>query len=276
MEQQTDRRMWSTTPKRLSEFVGILLQMGISGLTPVRDLQKIFKENRFYPAGELPQFCLSEPPDAFFSYHSAQNFVEVQEIVWHAFDYAAKQLLRKRPNLMPEDLEPMISDGIRLWVDFMFIDQSARDIREELDVLPQVLQSASTHFVLGNQPLMRSWCCYEIALFNQRFAPTNNPLLSDIELPELRSFIAPTRNFYLGWEKTETSEAEDKDFIAEKISTTFPGGFDGFNNIMSQANTVAVLPFDEGATWSTPAADNNLEDAAETWYKRNFPENAEL
>jgi hypothetical protein len=267
--------MWSTTPQRLSAFVGELAKMGIPP-TSVRNLQNIFKEYRVYPARDFPQFCTPEPPDAFFSYHSAQDFVDVQEIVWRAFDFAAERLLRKRPNLMQEDLEPMISDGVRLWIDFMFIDQSARDLREELEVLPRLLQTASTHFVLGGQSLLRSWCCYEIALFNQHFAEADGHRLASLDRPGLRSYIAPTRNLYIGWEQTETSEVEDKSFIAERISGAFPGGFDGFHHIMAQANSVAVLPLAEGTTWSTPAADDNLDEAVERWYRRSFPEGALL
>jgi hypothetical protein len=277
MDPQTERRMWSTTPKRLSAFVDALFKMGILS-TSVRNLQKVFKERGIYPARDFPQFCTAEAPDAFFSYHSAENFVNVQEIVWQTFDYAARQLQRKRPGLTPEALEPMIADGIRLWVDFMFIDQSARDLREELTILPRLLQGVSTHFVLGSQTLMRAWCCYEIALFNQSFAAADTPQLSGPELlegPGIRSFFAPTRAFYLGWEKAETSDPEDKAFIEERISTAFPSGFDGFDRIMAQANTIATLQFAEvGTVRTTPAANENLDKAVENWYKRSFPEGA--
>lgn len=42
----------------------------------------------------------------------------------------------------------MIVDGIRLCVDFMFMDQNSRDLRKELDALPHILESASVHCVL--------------------------------------------------------------------------------------------------------------------------------
>lgn len=272
MDQSIDRRTWSTTPEHLYRLVGTLLEMGIAP-TSVRDLQRIFKQYHIYPARDFPQFCTSDPPDAFFSYHSVQGFVEIQEIVWRASSHAARQLSRSHPELTEDQLKFLISDGFRLWVDFMFIDQSARDLREELGVLPRLLRNASMHFVLGTQPLMRAWCCYEIALFNQRFTPTENPRLPGIQRPGLRSFIAPTRSFYIGWEQTETSEVDDKTFIAESIAASFPGGFDGFNDIMAQANSVAVGSLTESA-WSTVAADENLEHAVEAWYKRTFPDDA--
>jgi hypothetical protein len=226
-----------------------------------------------YPARDFPQYCVPALPDVFFSYHSAQNFVDVQEIVWQAFDFAAQQLRHNRPDLTQTDLEPMISDEIRLWVDFMFIDQSARDLRKELDILPQLLQSANAHFVLGSKPLTRAWCCYEIALFNQRLAETDVSAFPGRQGQRLGSYIAPSRNTYFGWELTETSEIDDKIFIGERISAAFPGGFDGFNHIMQQANSVAVLPLTEGTTWTPPAADDNLRKAAEVWYTRSLSRN---
>lgn len=262
-----DRRLWSTTPKRLSEFVGALLEVGIPSTT-VRDLQRGFQANGFYPARDLPQFCVPEPPDVFFSYHSAQNFVDLQEIVWQAIDYAANQLRENRPGLTRDLLEPMISDGVRLWVDFMFIDQAARDLRKELEVLPQLLYGASAHFVLGSKPLTRAWCCYEIALFNEHLVQHDEPQFPGGAGGHLRSFVAPSRSFYLGWERTETTEIDDKTFIGEQIGDTFPGGFVGFDHIMAQANSVAVLPLTEGTTWTVPAADQDLSLAAEAWFSR--------
>ena len=164
MTENDDRRMWSITARGLSEFVSDLLKRGIRS-TSVRALQKIFKDQRIYPARDFAHRCEPAPPDAFFTYHSAANFIDIQEIVWRTFDFAAQQLRARRPDLNEVDLESMIAGGIRFWVDFMFIDQGARDIRRELDVLPLLLKGAQAHFVLGEQPLTRAWCCYEIALF---------------------------------------------------------------------------------------------------------------
>lgn len=234
----------------------------------VRELQLVFREQGVYVARDDPQYCLPAPPDAFFSYHSAQSVVDVQMIVSQACEYAARRLMSRRPDLAYEDLVPLISDGIRIWVDFLFIDQSARDIRNELTVLPRLLESARAHFVLGTKPLMRAWCCYEIALFNQHLVGADVSPFPGAPAAQLRSFIAPTRSFHLGWERTETTEADDKVFIAERIATAFPGGFEGFSHIMAQANSVAVLPLAEGGVWSTPGADEHLLHAVEAWYAR--------
>jgi len=254
--------MWSITARGLSEFVGDLLNIGIHS-TSVRTLQKTFKDRGIYPARDFAHRCEPLPPDAFFTYHSAENFVDIQEIVWQAFDFAAQQLRERRPDLDAEDFEPIIADGIRLWVDFTFIDQGARDIRRELDALPLLLNGAQAHFVLGEQPLTRAWCCYEIALFNQRCATATAN-----EIP-LQSFMAPTKSIYFGWDQTETTEAEDKDFIKEHISNSFPNGFEGFVHVMNQANATAVLSLTESNPSYPPAALESLAKAAEIWFTRS-------
>ena len=260
------------TPRRLIALVEVLLRRGMPRNTTVRELQLTFREQGIYPAGDDPEYFVPGPPDAFFTYHSAQSVIDIEGIVIQACQYAVRMLTRRRPELADQDMTALIYDGIRIWVDFLFIDQSARDIREELTVLPRLLESARAHFVLGTKPLMRAWCCYEIALFNQHLLRADVSRFPGLPGAQLRSFIAPTRSFHLGWERTETTEPDDKSFIGERIETTFPGGFEGFNQIMSQANSVAVLSLAEGGTWSTPAADENLFQAAEAWYARSAAE----
>lgn len=251
--------MWSTTARGFSEFIGDLHHKGIYS-SSVRALEKTFKDKGIYPARDFANRCKLAHPDVFFTFYSEENFVDIQEIVWRTFDFVAQLLKTRRPDLQEVDLEPMIADEIRLWVYFMFIDQNARDIRQELDILPLLLDGCRAHFVLGELPLTRTWCCYEIALFNQRCATQDEQLL--------RSFIAPSQNIYFGWEQAETSEAEDKLFIQDRISKNFPNGFDGFNRVMNQANGTAVLSLTERSPFYTPAAIDALGEAAEYWYSR--------
>lgn len=98
----------------------------------------------------------------------------------------------------------MIADRFRVWIDFVFIDQTARDVGNELAALPEIVGACDTYFVLSPSALARSWCCYELALFNHRFraSPTDVPLL--------HSFLSPSTLRYEGWEATRTTEADDK------------------------------------------------------------------
>jgi len=263
MAENVDRRKWSITARGLSEFVGDLSHQGVRS-TSVRALHKTLKDGGIYPARDFAHRCKPILPDAFFTYHSAQNFVDIREIVWKAFDFAAR-LYRERHPEDKRDLEPVIADGITCWIDFMFIDQCARDIPRELDVLPVLLNAAAAHFVLGDQPLTRSWCCYEIALFNQRHVAETTDKM------QLRSFIAPTTSIYFGWQDTKTTEANDKTFIEERIRRGFPHGFKGFNQIMEEANGTAVLSSTEVDPFYPPAALDSLASAAERWFTRALP-----
>jgi hypothetical protein len=119
--------------------------------------------------------------------------------------------------------------------------------------------------VLGGKPLTRSWCCYEIALYNKQCACA--------EAPPLQSFIAPTRSIYFGWDHTETTEARDKEFIKDRISNSFPGGFEGFQHVMNQANATSVLTLTETSPYYSPAALDSLAQAAEFWFDRGQPTN---
>jgi len=261
MEPNEDRRLWSTTPRGLSLVLSELFRLGVPSVS-ARSLQKILKEQKIYPVRDFEDYFEPILPDAFITYHSAQNYVEVQEIAWQATTFASELLGERRPDIDRIALEDLASDGVRLWIDFLFIDQRARDIRQELNVLPKLLQGAQAHFVLGDQPLSRAWCCYEIALFNQQCAEAEMSKL------ELRSFIAPTRTIYFGWDTTDVTEAQDKEFIAEQIEQWFPHGFDGFNHVMNQVNATAVLSTTETAPHYPPAALSTLTTAAAQWFDR--------
>lgn len=264
MNDKIDRRIWSITARGLSEFIGDLFELGIYS-NSARFLQMALKDQGIYPARDFAHRCQPVLPDVFLTYHSTQNFVDIQEIVWQAFGFAAQQVRARRPDLDAVDFESTIADGINLWVDFIFIDQGARDIRSELDVLPLLLKEAKAHFVLGDQPLTRAWCCYEIALFNQHCATATKE-----DLP-LQSFIAPTTSIYWGWDHTETTEKADKAFIGDHIRSSFPNGFEGFEHVMQQANATAVLSLTESAPYYTPAALDSLGNAAEIWFTRALP-----
>ena len=258
MNKEGDKRMWSITATGLSLLVGELYKLGIHA-SSVRQLQNTLKEKDIYPASDFASLCSPEPPDVFFTYNSATNFVDIQEIVWRAFDHAALNLKRKREYADNLDLEPLISKGIKLWVDFVFINQSAREIRQELKALPQLLNTVDVHYVLGTSPLERAWCCYEIALYNQDCVKKDAPL---------KSLMAPMSTLYHGWDSVLTTETEDKVFIEESIRRSCIDGFDGFGHIMTKANSVATISFIEGADIYTPESIENLAASAEKWYNR--------
>ena len=261
MNAMEDRRMWSITAKGLYDCLSELFRLGIPSCS-VRDLQKILRENKIYPARDFAYLCSEKPPDAFFTYESRLNYVEVQEIVWKTFDFTAKNFIDRNPGLMDESLERLISRGIRLWVDFIFINQSARNINEELEVLPKLLDNVDAHFVLGETPLERAWCCYEIALYNRKYLTENGV--------NLRSFVAPSRTIYHGWELVVATEANDKLNIERSINNIFPKGFEDFTMIMNQANAVSAMTYAWGNAFFTPDSLDSLNEAMKKWYERFY------
>ena len=69
------------------------------------------------------------------------------------------------------------------------------------------------------------------------------------------------------WDGNEQKlRIDDKNFIGEQIGDAFLEGFEGFDHIMAQANSVMVLPLTEGTTWTVPATDQDLSLAAEAWF----------
>lgn len=259
MTQRLDRRHWSTTARGLSAIVGELQRRGMPA-TSVRVVQQIMGRQGIYPARDFAEHVTAEPPDVFFTYHSAHHLLEIPGAVWRALDVAADQLRRRLPELQWADFEDFVGDEIRLWIDFVFIDQSARDLRAELDVLPRLLDKAAAHFVMGYRPLTRAWCAYEIALFNRRAA--------DGDPSPLRSLVDRTLSPYRGWEHTETSEPGDKRFMEERIHGAFPGAFDGFNRVMQRVNDSVALQTVEGESSYEPSALEALGVAAEAWHRR--------
>ena len=66
MSQLADRRMWSTTPRRLSAFIGSLRQAFPDTMT-VRNIQRAFQESNVYPARDGKEFCVpAAPPTCSF------------------------------------------------------------------------------------------------------------------------------------------------------------------------------------------------------------------
>src|SRR5262249_45155539 len=135
----------------------------------VHDLAKQFRSRHIYPTRDYAHRMSARPPDIFITYDWREDFIDLQAAVRSRLSYVAKLIRERRPNLEPEAVERMVNEELGVWIDFLFIDQNARDISGEVRrVLPEVIDSAKLHFVLSETALLRSWCCYEVALFNRR------------------------------------------------------------------------------------------------------------
>ena len=152
-----------------------------------------------------------------------------------------------------DDPEPIVSNEIRIWIDWIFINQNERDLQSELDVLPHIIDVCDAHYVLSSSALSRAWCCWEIGRFNQRFGDDAVP----------RSLMAPQPPFE-GWQSTEAFDENDKRALEERIHRDVAGGMDTFEMMMLIVGEVSNM---EGLGQTGPAVEN-LETAARRWVQR--------
>jgi hypothetical protein len=111
----------------------------------------------------------------FITYTWSDNYVDLQVAVRSALNYLGGLIRRARPELDGNMVDELVSEKLGVWIDFIFIDQSSRRLVEEVrDVLPRAIAAADVHFVLSDTAMLRSWCCYEVALFNQT-GPADEP-----------------------------------------------------------------------------------------------------
>jgi hypothetical protein len=260
MNDNTDWRTWSISAKNLSLFLRTALLQGVPNGS-ARTLQQALKRDSQYPARDIAGLCEPIPPDIFVTYHSAQSFADIEYLIWNTCRFASSLTSTEGSDLHRKQV---MEHGIRFWIDFLFIDQNSRDITRELDVLPSLLETSDVHIVLGDRPMTRAWCCYEIALFNRHCAGASS------ERGEMRSFIAPTDKPYVGWEYVAATDDRDKAAIGERIAQDYPGGETGFRRVMDQASGSAVVSKAFGTATYPPAALERMRTAADRWFAREI------
>lgn len=265
----SDRRSWSTTANGLS----LILQELMSAFGPEiflansHQLRKLFVEADIYPAQDFEHLCSPEHPDAFITYSWIAGVGDVQNAVWGAMDHAGSIMHEQG---LVDDPEPIIGGEVRIWIDWIFIDQNARDLASELSVLPSIIDSCDVHYVLSDTALARAWCCWEIAQFNRRFE-------DDSAVP--RSLMAPQPR-YEGWERIEAFDKEDKLRLEVDIATNLQGGMAAFemmmliasevsNISMSSANPSVLFDPSGVVMAQTGHAMENLKRAIERWVQRS-------
>lgn len=267
-----DYRFRSVTMRGLNDIVGSLLHSGYPSCS-VRELHGHLRSSNVYLAEQLKHLCSELPPDIFITYHSAENFVDVNKFLDNTRNFIGHLLLQERPDLDPREVEKMTWDGITFWVDFVFIDQTSRDIRRELEALPDLIDGARSHVVLSAQALTRAWCCYEIGLFNRHtktYPLSERAVTAGVQMFELLSFMPPNGHRYSGWDETHVTEPEDKRFIESEIRNAYPDGFDGFNRIMKQASLHTDLRAFGTELQYPPAAKAWMRDCALAWFERGL------
>src|SRR5262245_22780248 len=154
-----DRRLWCCSVRDLLLLIGDLGRAGIPA-SDVHTLAARLHANAIYPARDYSHRCQPRPPDVFITYDWRQNFVGLYDMIEGALVYMGQAVRQARADLDSSRIRHLVFDEIGLWIDFVFIDQSARDLGAEVrEIVPRVIDASELHFVLSDTALMRS-CCW--------------------------------------------------------------------------------------------------------------------
>jgi hypothetical protein len=257
-----DSRVGSINAVGFHDLIGDLQSLGI-GNTDIHNVAAALRQKGIYPARDLSARCLNDLPFMFVSYDWTTRLFDLEELI-HA---ALKTIADKARSDLDIDLYSMLP-SLPFWLDFVFLDQSARDLRSELSVLPAIIAASDVHYVISPRALTRSWCCYELALFNSKFTESGS------DLSELRSLLCPQWQKYQLWESTHTTEAADRRYIEEAIGTQFRGGTKQIDLFLIQASLILdqyIRLTEQGYTVNdvqTKEANQNVLQAIVKWQHR--------
>ena len=275
----TDSRLWCCSARDLLLILADLARDGVPS-SDVHALAERLRAARIYPARDYRHRCQPRLPDVFITHDWRFPFVALQETIHRTLVMMGQLIYEHRPALDPRDIKSLVLDQIGLWVDFVFIDQSARDIAAEVrEILPKAIGAADVHLVVSDTALSRAWCCYELAVFNKRPMPTSAfpggkwhgipvEALDSMLAHPLRSVIAQRQTLaYRGFDATATTVTTDKAEIERYLRDEFPEGLDGVNLLLLQVGLLSDTPVTPGFALY-PAAEDAILSAADKWLAR--------
>lgn len=252
---EPDRRLWCVTARNLTWIVGELLKRGHRS-SDVHMLARGLRDTGLYPARDFADRCLPRRPNLFITYDWEENFVDLQEAIHSGIQHLAAIIRSQRPDIAEEQLQTLW-DKVGIWIDFLFIDQSARNVLDEVHaVVPVAIQAADVHFVLSPTALNRAWCCYELAIFHRR------PLAEE---GALSSFVAPIGTLpYRGWNHVKATNPTDKPILEAWLKTNYPGGIHGVDALLIMSSLLSD-PFAVSTDAWSLAAEATVLESADRW-----------
>lgn len=277
-QEATDSRLWCCSARDLLLILADLARDGVPG-SDVHALAERLRAARIYPARDYRHRCQPRMPDVFITYDWRFPFVALQETIHRTLLMMGRRIHEHRADLDPRDVHSLVLDQIGLWVDFVFIDQSARDITAEIrEILPKAIAAADVHLVVSDTALSRAWCCYELAVFNARPVPESAfpggkwhipaEALGSMLARPLRSVIAQRQTLaYGGFDATATTVATDKAEIERYLRDEFPEGLDGVDRLLLQVGVLSDTSVTPGFVLY-PAAEDAILSAADKWLAR--------
>ena len=263
-----DRRLWCCS---IRDFRLLIADLGRAGVpsSDVHTLAGHLRAKGIYPARDYRHRCQPRSPDIFITYDWRQNFIGLYDIIEGVLVYMGQAVRQVRADLDSARIRHLVFDEIGLWVDFVFIDQSVRDLGAEVrEIIPRVIKASDVHLVLSDTALLRSWCCYELALFNKRpvAASRQHEIGGHLARP-LRSFVTQEQAHpYGGFGQTATTAPEDKEAIEKYLCEEFPEGIAGVDLLLAQAGILDKRLTPEFAV--PPAAEETMLAAVDRWLAR--------
>ena len=256
-----DRRFWCTTFRNVSSIFEALIGSGLP-FTNAHALAAGLRERSLYPVRDLEQHFSRQRASVFVSHDWSDGLANLQSTLNSAMQLVASIVCRHRPDLGKSEVEELCWDRIGIWVDFLFIDQNARNVLDEVNfVVPAVIDAADLHFMLSPTAISRAWCCYELAMFNRRPTREGGEGL-------LRSIIAPAPSTqYPLWRAAKTTVPEDKPVLESWLRRNYPGGLDGMDALLVIANMQSDS-FVSGPWSLTGGAEELVVAALEKWSAR--------
>jgi len=226
-EKAMDSRVGSINAVGFHNLIGDLLSSGEEN-RDIHSVARLLRQTGIYPARDLAGRCSNHPPLMFISYDWTTKLFDLEELIQAALKTIADKV---RASDLSIDIDRMLPQ-LPFWLDFVFLDQSARDLRSELSVLPSIIAGSEIHYVISPRALTRSWCCYEMALFNSKFCEEG------ADLNEMRSLLCPQMQSYRLWDSTQTTEPTDRQRIEEEINARFRGGIHQIDLFLIQASLI--------------------------------------
>jgi hypothetical protein len=275
----SDSRLWCCSARDLLLILADLARDGVPG-SDVHALAERLRAAGIYPARDYRHRCQPRLPDVFITYDWRIPFVALQETIHRTLLMMGQRIYEHRPDLDPRVVHSLVLDQIGLWVDFVFIDQSARDITAEIrEILPKAIAAADVHLVVSDTALSRAWACYELAVFNNRPVPGSAfpggkwhgmpvEALDSMSARPLRSVIAQRQTLaYRGFDATAATVATDKAEIERYLRDEFPEGLDGMDRLLLQVGLLSDTSVTPGFALY-PAAEDAILSAADKWLAR--------
>jgi hypothetical protein len=193
------------------------------------DLRPVLQSRQIYPPRDFPHLIQNRLPDVFVTYDWREQVLSVSETIRIVLEHCLQFQQARFPRV---DLNDVLFDGVTFWLDWVFLDQSSRNVDRELDqILPVLFEQSALHLVASTTALSRAWCCYELAQFNRNAHAGDTTHFTSLVPADLQQYPL--------WGDVRSTDPEDKQRIEKRLVELFPGGLHAMEALMVYAGLAA-------------------------------------